>query len=368
VAVGEPRPTPDGAGAPEERRAPASERPHRYGEVLFAFALILGAVFVYQTAFILKPFVFALLVGLALEPAVAWLARRRVNRYVAALAVVLAAGGVVTLLVMAMAPVVGDQVRLLAEQGPGLVRRATASLEGLARRFPAIGDRISARTVFEPLLGQVGEAFPLLGRVFGAVARLALDTVIVLFLLIFGLGRPDPIRRVLAAAVPARFAPEAGRVMARVVPQLRAWVIGLAVAMLVIGLMTLIALLLLDVPYAFAFALLAGLLEVVPLVGPILSAVPPAVVAAADDPVKALWVVLAFFGIQQFENHVLIPLVMSRALALHPVLIAFLLLVMTYYLGPFGTFIAVPTAVVVAALYEEVYLPRARPEGAPPAP
>ncbi len=359
-----------GAGVrPEEIGPPAvTPGPPRrfYAEILFAVGVGLILLFLHQTAFILKPFVLAFLIGLALEPPVERLARLGVNRYLAAIAVVLAAVGVVGLLVALMAPVVADQFRLLVEQGPVLVRRALDALDRLTQRFPAIGEHLSGRAALEPLVGRLGELFPLVGQFFGAVTKVAVDTVLVLFLLVFGLGRPEPLRQLFRRIVPGRFAGEAGRVAARVVPQLRAWVVGLAVAMLSIGLLTLVGLLLLRVPYAFAFAVLAGLLEVVPLIGPIISAVLPAVVTAADDPMKALYVVLLFIGIQQFENHVLIPLVMSRALDLHPILIVFLVLVMTYYLGVFGTFVAVPAGVLLVALYQEVYLPRAHPAGPPP--
>ncbi len=344
---------------------PAAPAPPRrfYREILFAFAFALASLFLYQTAFILKPFVLAFLIGLALEPPVERLARLGLNRYLAAIAVVLAAVAVVSLLVALMAPVVADQARLLVEQGPAMIQKAIAAFDRLARRFPAIGKYVSGQAALQPLFGRLGEVFPLVGQLFGAVAKVAVDTILVTFLLVFGLGRPEPVRCLLAQAVPSRFADEARRVAARVLPQLRAWIVGLAVAMLSIGLMTLVGLLLLDVQYAFAFAVLAGFLEVVPFVGPILSAVLPAVVTVADDPTKALYVILLFVGIQQVENHVLIPLVMSRALDLHPILIIFLVLVMTYYLGIFGTFIAVPTAVVVVAFYQEVYLPRAHPDG-----
>ncbi len=337
-----------------------------YGEVLFAFGLVLASIFVYQTMFLLKPFVLALLIGLALEPPVARLERLGLNRYVAALLVVFAAALLVGLLIALVAPVVADQVARLVEQGPALVRRAIAVLGGLSERFPWIGDRLSGRAALEPLLSRVGDVFPVVAQIFGTVTKLGFDTVLVLFILVFGLGQPEPIRRLITHAVPARFKAEGDRVIARLVPSLQAWVVGLAIAMLSIGVMTLIGLLVVGVPYAFAFAALAGVLTIVPFVGPLLSGVLPVLVTVGDDPMKALWVVVVFFIVQQIESHFLTPLVMSRTVDLHPVLIAFLALVMTYYLGLFGTFVAVPAAVLLVALYTEVYLPRAHPEGVTP--
>lgn len=340
---------------------------HFYGEVLFAFGLVLAAIFVYQTMFLIKPFVLALLIGLALEPPVVRLARLGLNRYVAAVLVVLVAAAVLALLVALVAPVVAEQVALLVAQGPELLRRAITSLDQLSERFPAIGERLSWQAALEPLLARVGDVFPVVAQVLGTVTKLGFDTVLVLFLLVFGLGQPEPIGRLIRHAVPARFGPEGDRVVMRVVPQLRAWVVGLAIAILFVGIMTLIGLLIVGVPYAFAFAALAGVLTILPFVGPLLSGVLPVLVTIGEDPMKAVWVIVIFFVVQQVESNVLTPLVMSKTVDLHPILIIFLALVMTYYLGLFGTFVAVPTAVVLVALYNEVYLPRAHPDGLPEA-
>jgi predicted PurR-regulated permease PerM len=346
---------------------PPHGRSH-YGEVLFAFALVLGAAFAYQTAFILKPFVFALLVGIAADPLVGRLARQGLNRYLAALVVVLLGVGVLSLLVALVAPILADQVARLVEQGPDLVRRATVTLDSLAERFPAVGEYLSGHAIIAPALERIGNVFPLIGQVFGTVSKIGFDTVLVLFLLIFGLGQPEPIRAVFRRLPPDAAAPTAWRVIDRFTLQIQAWVVGLATAMLAIGLLTFVGLVVLDVPYAFAFAVLAGALNIVPYVGPLIAMVLPVVVTAADDPGKALLVGFLFLGIQQVENHVLTPLVMARAVDLHPVLIAFLALVMTYYLGLFGTFVAVPAAVLLVILYQEVYLPWAHPAGAGDAP
>jgi len=80
---------------------------------------------------------------------------------------------------------------------------------------------------------------------------------------------------------------------------------------------------------------------------------------------RGAYVLLLFFIIQQVENHILIPLIMSRQLTLHPLGIMFFFLVMTYYLGLFGTFVAVPIYACVAILYDELYLQGMEPGKAP---
>ncbi len=120
--------------------------------------------------------------------------------------------------------------------------------------------------------------------------------------------------------------------------------------------LTWLALFLLGIKQAFLFGVIAGLLEIVPIIGPMSGGVLPTVVALAMSPVLALWVVGAFIVIQQIENHVLIPMVMSRQVRLHPVTVIFWVFVMGGLYGLIGVFLATPAGVTAGVLYEEFYL------------
>src|SRR3954469_22798557 len=99
---------------------------------------------------------------------------------------------------------------------------------------------------------------------------------------------------------------------------LRKWLVTQLIAMLVIGAVSTIALLILGVKAPFALGIIAGLLEFIPTIGPILSAVPAIAMGFLDSPEKALWVAVAYIMIQQLENHVLIPLLMKGGVDLPP--------------------------------------------------
>jgi predicted PurR-regulated permease PerM len=128
------------------------------------------------------------------------------------------------------------------------------------------------------------------------------------------------------------------------------WVRGQIILSLSIGLLTFIGLSVLGVPYALVLSIIAAFTELIPIAGPIIGAVPAIIIAFLHSPILALWVVILTIGIQQFEQHVLVPQVMKRAVGLTGVLVIFSLLVGTKLFGILGAIIAVPVAASIKVL------------------
>jgi predicted PurR-regulated permease PerM len=127
--------------------------------------------------------------------------------------------------------------------------------------------------------------------------------------------------------------------------------------MAIIFLFTWAGLALVGVEFAFTFAVLTGVLQIVPFFGPLVSAVPPTLVALADgSPTRALLVVAIYVVVHQIEAHIVSPLIMARSVQLHPVTVIIAVLVMGNLLGLAGVILAVPAAAVVTVLLEELYV------------
>lgn len=132
---------------------------------------------------------------------------------------------------------------------------------------------------------------------------------------------------------------------------LRNYIRAMLIQGLIIGTMVYVALELLDVDYPLGLAIIAGVTEMVPIIGPIIGAVPAILVALADDPIKALWVALAFLAIQQIENNLIVPKIQGDFLRMHPGVIIVLLVLA----GAIGGFILVILIVPLAAFFRDVY-------------
>lgn len=136
--------------------------------------------------------------------------------------------------------------------------------------------------------------------------------------------------------------------------KLGSWLRGQIVLSLIIGSLSYVVLFILGVPYALPLAVIAGLLEVVPVIGPIISAIPAVLIAYTVSPIIALWVGLAFFIIQQLENHLIVPQVMNKAVGLNPLMVILAVSIGGKLLGVAGALLAVPLTVVIQIIIEDV--------------
>lgn len=150
--------------------------------------------------------------------------------------------------------------------------------------------------------------------------------------------------------------PRAKKLIKRIEDILGAWLRGQAILSLVIGVFSYILLFLLNIPFAMPLAILAGILEVVPVIGPIISAVPPIIIAYVSfpSPAVALFVGLGYLVIQQLESHIIVPQVMKRAVGLNPLVVILAIAVGGRLLGISGALLAVPITVVGQIIVEEI--------------
>jgi len=123
--------------------------------------------------------------------------------------------------------------------------------------------------------------------------------------------------------------------------------------MFFIFILTYVVLLLLGVKFALVLALIAGILELIPFVGPIISAVPAIIIAFSQSPLLAVLVVILYFVVQQLENNILVPKIMQKAVGLNPIITIVVILIGAKLSGIMGAILAVPVATVVSMLLSD---------------
>ena len=208
--------------------------------------------------------------------------------------------------------------------------------------------------VAEQLRGATRYLFPFLSSTASVLAGLA----IILFVAIYVAADTDLYHRGLMHLFPHRSRELAGEVLSEIASQLRRWLTTQLIAMAVIGVVSTVVLLILDVKAAFALGMIAGLLEFIPTVGPVLSAVPAIAMGFLDSPEKALYVTIAYIAIQQLEGHILIPLLMKGGMDLPPVLTILAQALMALLFGFLGLMVAVPMLAAVMVPVKMLYVER----------
>lgn len=224
----------------------------------------------------------------------------------------------------------------------------TASTGGQTA-VPSLRQRIG-----QELSGASRYFFPFLSSTVTVAAGLFL----ILVLSIYIGGDPDLYRAGIMHLIPHRARAGGAVVLTRVAAVLRRWLVTQLIAMIVIGLASTIALLILQVKAAVALGVIAGLLEFIPTIGPILASIPAIAMGFLDSPEKALYVGIAYLIIQQAEGHILIPMLMKEGMDLPPALTIISQAVMALLFGFLGLLVAVPVLAAIIAIIKLIYVER----------
>jgi predicted PurR-regulated permease PerM len=321
---------------------------------LLPVLLIIGWLLLVRVGEAVFIFIVATLLALALNPFVRALQRARVPRPLAVAAVYLVAIGVIAGAVALVIPPLVHQLRSLLDALPGMAQSARAGMHALQR----LADRFhlhvnvskdlqsAAKSVATYLLGA---SRSLLG-IGVSVARTITITFIIVVISIYMLLDARRIGRFVVDHFPTGSRADGYEYLTltqnAVLRYLQAQILlsaaigtGTGLTMWVLGLTGVFPS---GSKYAVAFGAWAGVTEVIPYLGPVLGAVPPVIVALLHAPLTAVWVVLAYVGIQEIEGHVAAPLIMGTRFRVHPLVVIFALLIGNQLHGIVGMLVAVP--------------------------
>ncbi len=264
----------------------------------------------------------------------------------AALALVLAVLGLAGYLFGAE---VERQFQELARRLPAALAKAEAWLVEVGLRDDALEQLRRAAPTPGAVVDFVSGAFSILSGVLSAVGLAIVGGI---YLAI----QPRLYRNGLVQLWPPRLRSQVGETFDAAGRALRSWLTGQLFAMVVIGTMSAVGLWALGMPSWLALGLIAGIVQFVPLAGPILAAVPALLVALSQGPQMLLYVALLYIGIQQVEGNLLTPMVQREVSALPPALTIFTLVTFALLFGVTGVILAVPLTVVIYAVVGKLWV------------
>ena len=341
-----------------------------YTVIGLVFALLLGGYFAYRTSGVILAFLLTILLSIILSAPVNYLARRGWPRTWGVIAVIAAIGGVFWLLGLALVPAVETQSREFAQAFPTLLDEALA-LANRLQSFFGLGTQIGLNPESFSQLGQevlTGSTVSTAAGVGLTAATVVSLGVVVFISTIYMVIRPEPWVNGFVSLFPAGWRQRTREVLQILYQTVQRWFLGQLAAMTFIAVFWAISLALIGVPFALLLGIFSGLISFIPYLGALISVVLPVLLALISDPFSAVWVILAFIIIQQIEGNLLQPIVMSRAVDLHPALVIFAILVMGTLFGLIGVFLAVPLVAVLQVLVRELWVKKMDQMGTDPNP
>jgi predicted PurR-regulated permease PerM len=261
----------------------------------------------------------------------------------------LAAGLGVLALLGGIAYVFGAQI---SDQLVALFDKLPAAADAASQRVPFLAMPVSDLVKGSSIGGLLAGAFTWGKAVAGSVATVVLMVIAGIYIAI----NPGIYRRGLVMLFPKRVQPQIADTLSDAGAALRLWLGAQLLAMIMVGVMIGAGLAFIGVPSALGLGFVAGVLEFIPYLGPILSAVPALLIASTQSWEMVGWTLLLFIVVQQVENNVILPLVTGRAVDLPPAVGLLAVVAIGILFGPLGLLLAYPLAIVIDVAVRRLYV------------
>ncbi len=317
--------------------------------ILQVILAVLILVFLWAIRGIVLLLILALILASAMEPIVAYLHKKRIPRVVSVVAVYALVLGSAALVLYLIIPPVANQFKVLQANLPAynqFLQTHLAWLFGGQDITGAFGQLVSG-----------GSSSGVLANTFGAFNGV-LDFIAVLVIAFYLVAEQDGMQSLISSIIPAGSRSFTLQLVKKIQDKMGMWLLGQIIVSLGIFIFTFIGLLILHVQFALVLALVAGFLEIVPYIGPFLSAIPAifmAFVQSPSHPTLVIAVIILYLLVHEVEGYVLVPKIMEKTVGTSPLVVMIALLVGFQLAGVLGLLISVPIAAAITVAVNEFW-------------
>ena len=316
--------------------------------------LILGLLVLFWfTAYVWFALLIGVLIALFLNGLSEWLRRLvPLPHPWAVLLTLLLLAGVLSLVGWFLASPISEQFQQLQQRLPDAMDHVWQQLQSspvsryLPQRAPASDDVVS--------LGK--SAGPALASIFKVTLAAVAGTLVALFLGLYMALRPASYYEGLVRLFPRPHRPRTRQVLDEIGITLTRWIFGQLVSMLCVGALIGLGLFLCGIPLSLALGVIAGILDIIPIVGPVAASIPAILLGFTVSPWYGLLAIVVFVVANQLESHILLPVIHRYAVRLPPALTLFALTIMTTLFGVLGALLATPLTAAGLVLVKRLYL------------
>jgi predicted PurR-regulated permease PerM len=278
----------------------------------------------------------------ALAPFTIYLARKHFPRILAVSIPYAITIAILVLLIFPLFPFLVSQIQLLLNNLPKYT-------DQVAKTFNLHINSTSIGNVSESDINFIGKsALNVTSKIFSGVFS-TLTMFVISFYLMF---QRKTLKKQFLSLLPQKYQENALKTLIQIENKIGLWLRGQLVLSFTIGFCVWGGLSILGLPYALSLGLMAGLLEIVPTIGPIISAIPSVIVALTISPGLAITVVVFYILLQMLENNLLVPKIMEKAVGLNPIIIILGVLIGSKFLGVLGALLAVPFISMILIIFK----------------
>ncbi|MBI2669763.1 MAG: AI-2E family transporter [Candidatus Yanofskybacteria bacterium] len=318
--------------------------------------VLLGLVFLYLVRDVIVILFLAIIIASAVGPFANWLEEKKIPRLLGVLFLYLAFFGLVIFLLSLVVPFLASEIGQLTQALPKFVSSLSGALEKAqqttsSRYFDFFSEIQNLLDSFSQLLQAYSQsAINLVVNIFGGVLSFVAIIIISFYLSVMRRG----IIGFIGSILPEKYEDYVISLWKRAEYKVGRWLQGQLLMALSVGLIVFVGLSLFHVKYALLLGVLAMILEIVPVVGPVISAIPGVIFAFTQSPALGMWVVVFYVAVQQIESHIFAPLILGKTLGLNPVTVIIALLVGGKIAGILGIILAVPVAVIIVEILDDI--------------
>lgn len=311
--------------------------------------------FLYLIREILAILFVSLILASAVDPWVDWMESKKIPRgagiliiYLVMFAVV---GGVIGLII----PPIIEQTNDLINNFPKIFEKVVSAFSALKEYSLQHGilDEIKNNfgTISENIQGAAGGLFSTVSGIFGGVVTFFLVLVITFYMVV----EENALKKIVWSIAPSQHQVYIMRLVNKMQRKVGLWLRGQLILSLIIFCLTYLALLILDVKYALVLALIAGLTEFVPYLGPILASIPAIFLAFTQAPTLAIFVAIVYYIIQLVENNIIVPKLMQKVVGLNPIVSIAVLMIGFKVAGIAGAILSIPVATAINVFVKDIF-------------
>lgn len=321
--------------------------------ILKVAAVVLVLIFLYLIRHIVVIFIVALILATLINPLADIFAKRRIPRALAVLLIYICLIGLLTLVIILLVPPLIDESGQLIKNLSGYLKDFVDKISYLKESDWAknlIGDGDTSIGAFQASIPKaLTGVFQTVTGFFGGIVTF----ILILALTFYMVVEDNALKKFFRDIAPSSYQPQLVGLVTRAQNKIGLWLRGALTLGAAVSILVYIGLSVLGVKYALVLALLAGVLELVPYVGPPISAVPAVFLAFAQEPVKGLLVLVMYVVIQQLESHILVPKVMKTVVGINPVVSILSMGVGFSVVGILGAILAIPVATALSVFVSD---------------